>query len=287
MSILAAREILPRTFQHRLGESPTATRRWNLTVDDHVPAQQAVNAVGAILGVSHPDVPGIQVLDVSVEEVDRYHVEVQASYGVEDQENNPIVDTWSFATGGSEVPALTYYDGAGNATKKSLVNGAKDFFEGLTTLEAEVRATISWRRPSFPAALAAAVTNTVNSTAFGFGGVHTWFCAGISAQQQVEATDDGGVEIYWQGTSELIYRASGWNLLLPNIGFNFLENGAKIRAYVEFKNEDGSLERVPAVNPVPLENDGTRRDPALDPLILERRVFPEIDFNEYFSAPPS
>lgn len=286
MSVLAAREILPRTFQHRLGEAPTATRRWNLTVDEHVSAQEALAAVGIVPGVPHPEDPRIQALDVSVEEIDRYHVEVQASYGAEDQQSNPIVDTWSFATGGSEVPALTYYDGAGNANQKSLVNGAKDFFEGLTTLEAEVRATISWRRPNFPAAIAAAVTNTINSTPFGFGGVHTWFCAGISAQLQVETVEDV-TEFYWQGTTELIYRASGWNLLLPNVGFNFLENGKKIRAYVEFQEDGGGLERVPAVNPVPLELNGTRRDPTLEPLILQRRVFRELDFNQYFSAPPA
>lgn len=286
MAIIAAREILPRTYQDRLGGTPSATRRWSLTVDEHVSAAEAIAAVGVSPGVPHPDDYRIQALDVSVEEVDRFHVTVQATYGQNPDEDKPVFDTWSFATGGAEVPALTYFEGQGNNNRDPLVNGAKDFFEGLTTLEAEVRATISWRRPSFPAAVAAAVTNTVNSSPFGFGGAHTWFCAGISAQLKTEFVKDV-IEYYWDGTTELIFRASGWNLLLPNVGFNFIENNEKVRAWVEFKHDDGTKERVPAANPVALELDGTRRDPTLMPLILNRRVFPEVDFNLYFSPPPS
>lgn len=286
MSIIAAREILPRTYQHRLGEPPTASRVWNLTVTDHVPAPLALQTVGAFLGGAHPDYPVLQVLDVNVEEVDRYHVQVSANYGVPEDEDDFITDKWSFATGGAEVPALTYYEGAGNANKQALVNGAGDYFEGLTTKEAEVRATISWRRATFPASLAAAVTNAVNSEPFGFGGVHTWLCAGISAQMETEIENDV-VQTYWTGTSELIYRSSGWNLLIPDIGFNFKDGGQKVRAWVEFQNDDGTVERVPAANAVALNNDGTRRDPDLEPLILSRRVFPEVDFNQYFGPPPS
>jgi hypothetical protein len=286
MSIIAAREILPRTYQHRLGESPTASRVWNLTVTDHVRADLALRAAGAFLGGTHPDYPVLQVLDVNVEEVDRFHVQVSANYGVPEDEEDFVTDKWSFATGGAEVPALTYYEGAGNANKQALVNGAGDYFEGLTTKEAEVRATISWRRPTFPASLAAAVTNTVNSSAFAFGGVHTWLCAGISAQMETEIVDDV-VQTYWTGTSELIYRASGWNLLIPNIGFNFKDGGQKVRAWVEFQNDDGTVERVPAANAVALNHDGSRRAPDLAPVILSRRVFPEVDFNQYFGTPPA
>ena len=286
MAVLGSREILPRTFQHRLGEAPTASRVWNVTVSDHVAAQAAQQAVGVLLGLPHPDYPGIGITDISVEEQDRYHVQVRANYGVIDQENDFVTDKWSFSTGGAEVPALTYYAGNGNNNLEALVNGAGDYFEGLTTSEAEVRATISWRRPNFPAALAAAVTNTINSEPFGFGAAHTWFCAGISAQQETEI-EDGFVQFYWTGTSELIYRASGWNLLLPDIGFNFKDGADKVRAWVEFQQDDGTVERIPAANAMPLNEDGTRRDPDQDIRILERRIYREVDFNTYFGEPPS
>jgi hypothetical protein len=66
------------------------------------------------------------------------------------------------------------------------VNSAGDFFEGLQSEEAEVRATISGNRASFPLADAVAVTNCVNNGSYLGGAAHQWKCSGIAGQQQIE-----------------------------------------------------------------------------------------------------
>jgi hypothetical protein len=124
------------------------------------------------------------------------------------------------------VPALTYFEGSGNGDVRPLVNAAGDFFEGLTTEEAEVRASISGNRPTFPLATAAAVTNALNQGAYLGGAAYSWKCSGISAQQATEVVND--IEInYWQVSVELVYRQSGWPLLLPHVGWHYLDGSEK------------------------------------------------------------
>lgn len=285
MAVLSYREVLPRTFQHRLGESPTAEMKFVVTVDEPTPTQQIIATVGYVHGSGHPEYPFLLMLDGSVNETDRYHAEVTLRFEVPQQENldpNPLArpDVWSFSTGGAQVPALVYYDGN---TKKPLVNSANDFIEGLTTAEAEVRATVAGNRAVFPAAVAAAVTNCVNSGNYLWGGPHTWLCTGISAQQATEVVND--VEIrYWQVTSELVFRASTHNLQLPNVGWNYL-NGGDAGDVRQVWVKDKSGQEVPASTPRPLEANGDLRTSG-GPDILERRIYPEIDFATYFGTPP-
>jgi hypothetical protein len=213
-----------------------------------------------------------------------YHVEISCRYELlrQDYEPNPLAraDVWSFSTGGASVPAIIWYDGN---QQKPLVNTAGDFFETATTEESEVRATISANRASFPLALASYVTNTVNEDFYLGGQPYTWKCAGIGGQQAVEMVNDVQVR-YWQITTELVYRASGWPLLLPNVGWNVKEDGKKRRAYVEWKDEaTDEVTRVPAANPVALEDDGTLRDG--EPKLLTRRVHRAVGFSQYFGSP--
>lgn len=288
MAVLSYREVLPRTFQHRLGESPTAEMKFVVTVDEPTPTQQIIATVGYVHGSGHPEYPFLLMLDGSVNETDRYHAEVTLRFEVPQQENldpNPLArpDVWSFSTGGAQVPALVYYEGTGNGNKKPLTNSANDFFEGLTTVEAEVRATIAGNRATFPAAVAAAVTNCVNSQPYLWGPKHSWLCAGISAQQATEVVND--VEIrYWQVTSELVFRASTHNPQLPNVGWEYLDGGNpanKVLAWVKDKNG----QEVAAGAPRPLEPNGDLRTSG-GPDILERRIYPEVNFESYFGTPP-
>ena len=294
MAITSFREVLPRTFTHRFGEAPTAERKFAATVTGPTSTQEVLNAIGIFHGSVHPEYPYLRCLNGSFTEPDRFHVEATYSYelpsvGSQELDPNPLArpDVWSFSTGGAQVPALYYYHGNGNADVRPLVNAAHDFFEGLTTLEAEVRATISWNRAVFPAALAAAVTNGINDAPYLWGEKHTWQCAGISAQRQYEVVND--VEIgYWSGTTELVYRASGWNLLLPHVGFNRLDGNDKRPCLVK-GNEDGD-EDIAATTPQPLNNNGTQKYPPGTtqgvPDILVRRIYREISFNPYFGTPP-
>jgi hypothetical protein len=287
MAVISYREVIPRTASHRFGEAPTAERKYIITVDEPTPTQTLVNAVGIFHASAHPEFSYLKCLNIQVTETDRHHAEITYSYELPKQEEldpNPLArpDVWSFSTGGSQVPALVYYDGSGNSNKKPLQNTAKDFFEGLTTLEAEVRASISGNRPTFPLANAAAVTNSVNSSSYLGGAAHTWLCGGISGQQATEVVND--VELrYWQITVELVYRASGHDLLLPNVGWNYLEGGEKKRVWVK---DPESGEKVASGSPRALTNTGGLKADDQEPDILTRRVYPEADFSNYFGTPP-
>lgn len=287
MAVISFREVIPRTFSHKFGESPTAERKFVLTVDAPTPTQTAIASVGIVHGSQHPEYPYLRMLDGQVTETDRHHVEITYKYELPKQEDldpNPLArpDVWSFSTGGAQVPALVYYYGNGNNSKKPLQNSAKDYFEGLTTLEAEVRATIAGNRLQFPLAYAAAVTNAVNDSNYLGGSKHTWLCAGIGGQQATEVVND--VELrYWQITVELVYRASGHNLLLPNVGWNYLDGAEKKRAWVW--SEDKS-EKIASGSPRALTNTGALKGDNEEPDILTRRVHPEVDFSGYFGTPP-
>lgn len=289
MAVLGYREVVPRTFQHRLGESPTAERKFVVTLDTpNTPHQAVINAVGVVHGSAHPEYNFLKMTEASLSENSEtpYHVEITCQYELlkQDYEPNPLAraDVWSFSTGGASVPAISYFDDA-NA-RQPLVNAAGDFFENATTEESEVRATISANRAQFPLAIAAYVTNSLNNAAYLGGQQYTWKCAGIGAQQAVEMVNDVQVR-YWQITTELVYRASGWPLLLPNVGFNFLENGLKKRAFVIFQDEDGVQTRVPSANAVALHGNGAMKAAGQPPDIISRRVHRAVNFSEYFGEP--
>lgn len=288
MAVIAWREVLPRTLSHRFGDAPTAEAKVIVTVDEPTPTQTVINTVGVVHGTPHPEYPYLRMLDASLTELDRQHVEITYRYELpkqQDLEPNPLArpDVWTFSTGGAQVPALAYYDGTGNNSRKPLQNSAKDYvWENLTISEAEVRASISSNRSQFPLSVAAAVTNTVNASAYLNGAPHTWFCTGISGQQAVEVVN--GAEIrFWQVSAELIYRQSGHDLALPDVGFHYISGGKRKRAMVEGESPG---EQVPASTPVPLTSSGGLKPDGSEPDILVRRVYPEIDFSSFFGTPP-
>ena len=46
MAVISYREVIPRTASHKFGESPTAERKYIVTVDEPTPTQTLINAVG-------------------------------------------------------------------------------------------------------------------------------------------------------------------------------------------------------------------------------------------------
>jgi hypothetical protein len=289
MGIVQSREVIPRTFSHKFGESPTAEIKYHLTTDGPVNTQAAIDHVGIKHGTPHPEHSYLLCSEGAVTELDLYHVEVTYSYsvpatGTKDSDPNPLsrADIWSFSTGGAAVPALTYFQGSGNSDVRALVNTAYDFFEGAMTEESELRCTISGNRAAFPVGVATSVTNCVNVDTFLGAQPYQWKCQGISAQQQVEIVD--GVETkYWSVSVELAYRQSGWRLMLPNVGYNYLEGGEQKRAYV-IDSESG--EKVASSNPVALNDNGSLKGSGLAPDILYRRVHREVGFSSLFGTPP-
>jgi hypothetical protein len=289
MGIIQAREVIPRTFSHKFGESPTAEIKYHVTTDGPVNTQAVLDWIGIFHGTPHPEYGYLLCSEGAVNELDRFHVEVTYSYsvpaiGTQDSDPNPLAraDIWSFSTGGAAVPALAYFHGSGNNDVRVLVNSAGDFFEGAMTEESELRATISGNRAAFPVGVAAAVTNCVNLDPFLGAQQYQWKCQGISGQQQVEVIN--GVELkYWSVSVELAYRPSGWRLMLPNVGYNYLEGSEKLRAYVIDKE---SGEKVASSNPVALNENGSLKSSGTAPDILYRRVHREVNFQPLFGTPP-
>ena len=289
MAVISYREVIPRTLSHRFGEAPTAERKYVVTVDEPTPTQDIISTVGITHTAAHPEYAYLVMLDASLTETDRHHVEITYRYELPKQEDldaNPLArpDVWSFSVGGATVPSLAYYHGTGNGDIRPLVNAAGDFIEGLETVEAEVRATISGNRASFPLATAAAVTNAINSSAYLGGAAYTWQCAGISGQQATEVVNGEEVR-YYSISVELVYRAGGWISKIPHVGWHYIEGGKKRKAWCW--NEDGT-EKEPASAPQPLTEAGGLKFPGADgvPDQLSRRQFPAVAFAAYFGTPP-
>lgn len=297
MGVVSAREIAARTFQQRLGETPSAERKFVVTLNGAATTHSDVlTALGISLTDAHPEYGDLKCLERNLSETDGdpYHVSVTYRYGIteeSDQDPNPLLrpDKWSFSVGGATVPAFYYY-GPGDVPLP-LVNAAGDFFEGAETDEAEVKATITGNRASFPLAIATYVANTVNSAPYLGGAAYTWKCAGISGQQQVETVNDQEIR-YYSISVELVYRASGWPMILPDIGFNFLATKPdgtkeKRRCFTIMRGAaaDGTDVFVPTANAVPLNADGSIVFDAGAPRLISRRVHRESDFDTYFGTP--
>ena len=297
MSVLSSRELVGRGFQHKFGDAPTASRQFALTLDDpNTPTQEMLDFVNIKHGDYHPEYTYLRCVDGSVTEnsPDPWHAEISYSYelpplgGNKDFNPNPLArpDVWSFSTGGAQIPALTYWD---EDTKelRPLVNSADDFFEGLTTQEAEVRLTVSGNRPFFPLGIATGITNGINGQPYLGGAKYTWKCTGISAQQQSEVVN--GAEIaYWAVTAELVYRQSTWLLKIPDIGWTYIDaaDGDKRKGVYVLGPYN---EKIAASNPQALNEDGGLKCPGGGPCIpdiLERRVNVIGNFDAFFGTPP-
>lgn len=288
MAVVSFREVIPRTISQKFGESPTAERKYICTVDEPTASQTIVNTIGIFFGSAHPEFAFLKMLNVSLSETDRHHVEVVYSYELPKQKDldpNPLArpDVWSFSVGGAQVPALFYYEGSENNSIKPLATAAGDFIEGLTTAEAEIRATIAGNRPFFDLALAATVTNAINNSEYLGFPQYTWQCAGISGQQAAEVVNDQEIR-YYQINVELVYRRSGWVLKLPHVGWHYIDGNKKKRAWAW---DEAGEEKVDAAAPQPLNPNGSLKFPggSGEPDQLLRRVNPAVEFSTYFGAP--
>lgn len=289
MSVHSWRE-LPRTVTHLIGTSPDFERRFVATLNNpDTSATAVVAAIGCTHGSSHPEVGFARCYEVAVNEGyegNRYWHEVIARYRVPAADEISVdmlpwlrPDIWKFVTQGVAVPALSYLDGT---TQKPLTNSAGDYFEGLSVDEAQQKITITSNRQQFPSALAAAVTNCINDSVYLGFAQDCVKVQGISGEQMVEQVNGQEVR-YWKITSELLARQTGWNLLLPDVGFNFISNNERRRAYVE--GPDGEL--LPSANPVPLNGTGGMRPAGQLPAVLSRRVYQRINISNFFGTPPT
>lgn len=294
MGVLSAQE-LARTFENELGGQPRAVRTWAVTLSDDTLTGSGTNHNDVIVylelsnyGTQHPDIDnpwfGLRKITVNERFQDSpYHLQVIAEYGVvtENEVANPTdrANEWSFEGQTSEVPALFWWDGT---TKRPLVNSAYDYFEGLTTTEQLVKATVKMNLANWGALLPKIQANHhVNSDGYLGCPAHTWKVAGVNTAFTIEIYNNVAHE-YWATTCELLYRESGWNLYLPDVGWNYIDGGQKRRAMVfDYEN----AEWVASPNPVGLNGTGGMNFTTW-PTILERRVNREAVFVSLFGLPP-
>ena len=282
-------------LQQRFGEPPVHIRKYKAVQEISYEQQTSRSDIAAAIntrqGSAHPTFAGAQCTELtSIESTEdtatgkKLITEITAVYTV--VEDTPGVhplnkpDIWSFQTQGAAVAAFFYFDGT---TLKPLTNSAGDYIKGLQVDEAQTKVVIKGNRGSFPSALATALTNCVNGGSFLGGAADHWKCQGIAGQLKYESVNDITVR-YWEVTVELLYRQTGWNLQLPDIGFNFIDGGQKKRAMVF---DDENKEWVASADPVALDGNGGQAAAGDPPAILDRRLYRRVDFSTYFGSPPA
>lgn len=293
MGISSTRE-LARSFESNLRGETVARRRWVCTLTDDTltgggqPAYASIYAAttGSNFGVFHPELNLLRLRKIVVNERfedNPYQVEVIGEYGVLTP-NDALTPTarvpvWSFESQPGEVPALFYYEGDGN-TRQPLTNSAYDFFPGLTTDESMVRIKIQQNFAAVPSGWFS-VQNFVNQDTFLGCAQDTVKVVGVDATYTTEFFNNT-TYAYYESTANLLYRQSSHKLLLPDIGYNFIEGGQKRRGMVfDFQNS----EWVPSPSPIALDGFGFQNLTG-QPAILPRRVNPRANFTALFGSPP-
>jgi len=292
-TIVATKE-LARTFENEVGSTGgVAKRRWACMLSDDTLTAGGPPDINTILtatagtswGAYHPVHTALRLRKVAVNERfedNPYALEVTAEYSVvtADELLTPTsrASVWSFEARPGSVPALAYYDQ--NTTfppDKPLTNSAYDYFPGLTTDESLVQIKVTKNFATYPSAWLA-LQNHVNASSFLGCGQDTVKVVGIDSSSVTEEFGNSLVT-YYATTATLAFRQSGHNLLLPDVGFNFIDGDQKRRAMV-FDFQNG--EWVASPNPVGLNGRGAQTGGA--PAILTRRVNPRADFST-FGAP--
>ena len=289
-----------RSEQHRFGETPRLIRSFQCKAGTSSELQGLVSGANVSQGKAHPDFPDAICIEVDYSEdfsdgrpgeQDVYSATLKATYEVQLTDEGPLdrPDVWSFQSQGSAIAALFYFDNSD--VMRPLVNSAYDPIKGLQVDEALQKIVIKGNRPVFPSAIAAALTNCVNDGAFlGFPADHVK-CQGISGELKFEVVNNTTVR-YWEVTVELMARQTGWNLLIPDVGYNYIAAGRKERCWVWVPNPDPETNamfpfvQAASSDPVGLNGSGAMSATGV-PAILTRRVYRRASFSSFFGEPPA
>lgn len=304
---------LARTYENEVRGDRVAVRRFVCTLANDTLQNNPENDIDAILetidaptgllnfGQAHPNIDACGLRKVSINERygdSPYHIEVVAEYGSlsPDDLEEPLGRSaqWTLEGTQGQVPALFYYHGdigSGNNDRRPLTNSAYDYFEGLTAEESMVKATLrqNYATDAFgPAGRDSAdlfagmnAMNSLNNATWWGAPGWSWKVTGVNATRTTEVFN-GTAYTFWDASFEFMYRQTGWALLVPDVGWNFLNGAEKRRAMVfDFQNS----EWVASANPVALNGSGGQSFG--QPGILTRRVNKEADFTALFGTPPT
>jgi len=268
MAVLGYREILPRTFEHRLGGKPTAGRVYVATVDEPTATSTVIDTIGIQHGDGHPDHSTLSCDGISAEETDRQHVTVTYSYGIPEGEDNPEgdpsqppwlqPDVWTFGSTNASVACTEHYPFNNPVNQKNmavpLTNTAGDAIFGISRAEAELKITLTSSRLRLDLVNLKKYVNTINNAAWAGFPRHTVQFVGFSASPD-SIEWQGIVQRFWRLSIDLVYRSSTHNLFLPNVGWNVIVDGKKQRAWT-YVEQDGQRSKVASPHPVALNAAG-------------------------------
>ena len=288
-TIVSTRE-LGRTFENEVRVGGVAKRRWVCMLSDDTLTNGGPPDINTIMGATaggswgaaHPVHTQLGLRKVAVNERfedNPYALEVTGEYGLVTS-NDLLAPTarasvWSFESQAGQVPALFHYSGGGIFP---LTNSAGDYFPGLVTDESLVRIKVQRNFAAVPTGWLSAQNHVNNGVYLGCP-ANTVKVAAIEVQYMAEEFSNSLVQFY-AATASLVYRQSSHNLLLPDVGFNFIEGGERRRAMVfDFQN----AEWVASSNPVGL--DGFGGQTLGSPAILNRRINPQADLSSIFGTP--
>ena len=288
-TIVSTKE-LARTFENEVRVGGVAKRRWVCVLSDDTLTAGGPPDITTILaataggswGARHPVHTALGLRKIAVNERfedNPYALEVVGEYGLltADDVLTPTAraSVWSFESKPGQVPALFYYD---DSTQRPLTNSAYDYFPGLVTDESLVQIKVSKNFAAVPSSWLA-LQNYVNESSYLGYPQDTVKVVGVDVQYAAEEFNNALIQFY-AATATLAYRQSSHNLLLPDVGFNFIDGTQKRRAMVfDFQNS----EWIASPNPVGLDGHGSQTLGA--PEILNRRVSPRASF-AVFGTPP-
>jgi hypothetical protein len=280
-----------RSRQANLDGVPTYVRIFLVRTDTINPNLTYVAAAPGInWRDSHPnDVNAVLVESSTQQDGDSpFHYKVTYTYKyLDESERLPWNRPSQFSFNGSLASAPAFWCFSPNDTNNSqtqiIVNSAGDPLQGLDRDEGEFAVTIQKNvRPPFSYANAQLYVGSINSDTWGGGAAKTWKVQSITATRKYEVIpgltpNDAPVKTwFWDTSSTLAYRASGWDLRTWDVGFNEIVSGQRKKIYA------GS---EPVSEPVALTA-GRAKTPGQPPDMLTFRIYPMRTFTGYFPALP-
>lgn len=311
MAVVSTREVIPRTYQMKMGANPTATITYACTLDGTATTNaQIQTACGVTQGAAHPEMGYLVALESTVTQPDPYHAVCTYKYGVPvggatDFKPNPLTrpDVWSYATTGATIATAHYYPEDGEDVDtlpdgtSPLINSASDELFGVQTQVGELKVSIKGNRATFDYGEATAVTGCVNNDVYLGGAKYCWQCQGISGEPRTEIVNNVQYDFYVVQVS-LVYRQQSFVARLLDTGMNVLKEeqsdsgestGKLVKQQATVKNAKGI--DIPSSQPVALNEDGTQMEPDSEgktpPNTLFRRLHQAVAFNTYFGTPPA
>ena len=272
-----------RSRQTAYGDVPVYSRIFLVRVDDPNTAFEDIAAEpGAAWLDPHPENENALLVDSNVQQDgdSPFHYKVTFTYkSAEDLTDDPLdrPAQFSFSGGLASAPAFWYFPNSNdNSTKRIIINTAGDPIGGLDRDEGEFNISIVLNVATFDYAKAQAYVGAINSDTFSGGSPKTWKCMSISGNRKIEEVA-GTKYVYWEASTTLAYRNTGWDLQTWDVGFNEIVGGArkKIMAGSEPVSEPAALSA------------GRAKTPGQPPDMLMFRIYPMLPFTGTFPPLPT